>query len=348
MSLQVEVGRTGLFIQIDETVLNLNTSQITIVGGSNAVEWGDIGGTLSDQADLQAEFDLKLDAADYNDRFLGLYASFFNLVAAHPTANAGDYAQVDLGIGSDVIIYAWDVSDNQWSAIGSSAIASTDALPEGATNLYFTTQRTRDATLTGFSPTNSAIISTDSVLQALGKAQGQIDELINNADVSKSLFALSASNKVITSSLNATIYNAAKNTFNSDLSLVLALYDTYSIEIDLILDFLSVHSNSVGIMPFINQAVIPYSSEMQMGIGSINWCSVYKIRLDLTRVSNNRISVSGYGHGLNGAIVTFTHISDFHSGTFMFNVAARFTGTPQGQNKIIVKSARMYKLNNAP
>jgi hypothetical protein len=51
MSLQVEVGRTGLFIQIDETVLNLNTSQITLAeklsGSVNAKDFGAIAdGTL--------------------------------------------------------------------------------------------------------------------------------------------------------------------------------------------------------------------------------------------------------------------------------------------------------------
>ena len=230
---------------------------------------------------------------------------------------------------------------------GSSAIANTDALPEGSTNLYHTSQRVRDVTLTGFTASNTPITATDSIVQAAGKAQGQIDELINTTDVSKSLFAISASNKVITSNISSSTYSADKITFNADLSLSsLALYDTYSIEIDLILDFPSAQSNAVGIMPFINQAVIPLSSEMQMGVTGVNSVSVYKIRLDLTRVSNSLISVSGYGHGLNGAIVTFTNASDIYSNTFMFNVAARFTGTPQGQNKIIVKSARMYKLKN--
>lgn len=296
---------------------------------------------------LQDALDLKLDAADYNDRFLGLYASLFDLQAAHPTASAGDYAQVDLGIGTDVIIYAWDVDDAKWAAVGSSPIANTDALPEGSSNLYHTSQRVRDVTLTGFTASNTPITATDSIVQAAGKAQGQINELINTTDVSKSLFAISASNKVITSDISSTIYSADKITFNADLSLSsLALYDTYSIEIDLILDFPLVQYNSVGIMPFINQAVIPLSSEMQMGVTGLNSAGVYKIRLDLTRVSNNRISVSGYGHGLNGAIVTFTNASDIYSNTFMFNVAARFTSTPQSQNKIIVKSARMYKLKN--
>jgi len=156
-----------------------------------------------------------------------------------------------LGIGSDVIIYAWDDDDEQWAAVGSSAIANTDALPEGSSNLYFTTQRVRDATLTGFTPTNSAIISTDNVVQAFGKAQGQIDglaevatsgsylDLLNRPDIdeSKSLVAFSASNKAITSNANASIYSSDKTAFDADVTLATALYTTYVCEIDLLLDF---------------------------------------------------------------------------------------------------------------
>lgn len=359
MSLQVEVGRTGLFIQIDETVLNLNTSQITIVGGSNAVEWGDIIGTLSDQTDLQAELDLKLDAADYNDRFLGLYASFFDLVAAHPTANAGDYAQVDLGIGSDVIVYAWDVSDDQWAAIGSSAIANTDALPEGSSNLYHTSQRVRDTPLTGFTASNAPITATDSVLQAFGKAQGQIDglaevatsgsylDLLNrpNIDEFRSLVAFSASNKAITSNVNATIYGSDKTAFDADVTLATALYTTYVCEIDLLLDFPTTQGNAVGVMAFINGAIIPLSAEMQMTLTGVNFAHIYKVRLEIARYSGSLLGVSGYGHGVNGAITTYTHAPSFY-GIATFNVCVRFTGTRQGTNKIIVKSARLYKLND--
>ena len=155
-----------------------------------SVAWGDITGTLSNQTDLQAALDtltdtdidlqdalnLKLNIADYNDRFLGLFSSVFDLVAAHPTASAGDYAQVDFGIGMDVIVYAWDVSDAQWSAVGSSAIANTDALPEGSSNLYHTSQRVRDTSLTGLSTASAApITAADTVLVAAGKLQAQIN-----------------------------------------------------------------------------------------------------------------------------------------------------------------------------
>lgn len=131
---------------------------------------------ISTVAGLQTALDAKLNTVDYNDRFLGLYASIMELETAHPTANAGDYAQVDWGIGTDVIVYVYDVDDTQWIPVGSSPIANTDALPEGSTNLYFTGQRVRDTPLTGLSTaTATPITSTDSVLSGFGKLQAQIN-----------------------------------------------------------------------------------------------------------------------------------------------------------------------------
>ena len=69
----------------------------------------------------------------------------------------------------------------RWSgtayAIITSSPGSTDAIPEGTTNLYFTAQRVRDAVLTGLSTATNAVISaTDTVLGALGKLQKQISD----------------------------------------------------------------------------------------------------------------------------------------------------------------------------
>ncbi len=243
----------------------------------------------------------------------------------------------------------------------SSAIADTDALPEGSTNLYHTSQRVRDTTITGFTAANSAIISTDNVVQAFGKAQGQIDglaevatsgsylDLLNRPDIdeSKSLVAFSASNKIITSNVNATIYSSDKTAFDADVTLATTLYTTYVCEIDLLLDFPIGQLNGVGVMAFINGATILFSAEMQMTVAGVNNASVYKVRLEIARYSGGRLGVSGFGYGLNGAIVTYTHASDFY-GSANFNVCVRFTGTPQINNKIVVKSARLYQLNNAP
>jgi hypothetical protein len=53
--------------------------------------------------------------------------------------------------------------------------ATTDAVPEGTSNLYHTAARVRAVVITGLSTaTNAAITATDTILTALGKLQAQI------------------------------------------------------------------------------------------------------------------------------------------------------------------------------
>lgn len=47
-------------------------------------------------------------------RFLGEYATLGALQSAHPSPQAGSYANVDAGIGSDVIRYVWDSDDTAY------------------------------------------------------------------------------------------------------------------------------------------------------------------------------------------------------------------------------------------
>lgn len=54
----------------------------------------------------------------------------------------------------------------------SSSPATTDALPEGSTNLYFTVARVLATTLAGFASAVGAVTTADTILSALGKLQG--------------------------------------------------------------------------------------------------------------------------------------------------------------------------------
>jgi len=66
----------------------------------------------------------------------------------------------------------------QW-VLSSSTLASTDALSEGSSNLYFTVGRVLGSALTGLSTaTNAAITAADTVLSAFGKLQRQITDAI--------------------------------------------------------------------------------------------------------------------------------------------------------------------------
>lgn len=179
MTIEVYDNTNTIEIIDSETTIEVGVGFITTSGGIQSVDWGDIDGDIADQSDLKQSLDLKADKTEINNYFKGLFSTFFDLTVAHPTASAGDYAQVDFGLGEDVIIYAWDVSDQYWSAVGVVSIANTDALPEGSVNLYFTETRVRGVTISTLSIVNSAITSLDTIVSAFGKLQGQINNKEN-------------------------------------------------------------------------------------------------------------------------------------------------------------------------
>jgi len=59
--------------------------------------------------------------------FLGEYVSLAALQAAHPTADPGNYAYVDGGVGQPVEKYIWDSSDMQWALQLGESTAETPA-----------------------------------------------------------------------------------------------------------------------------------------------------------------------------------------------------------------------------
>lgn len=142
----------------------------------------------------------------------GLYASLVALEAAHPTASAGDYADVDAGTGFETTRHLWDVDDAEWIpsgsgapltaadvkslyesnadtnaysdaekaklaaiAAGATANANTDSLSEGSTNKWFTEARVRASLATGLSFADSTVIAaTDSFLHIAGKLAARL------------------------------------------------------------------------------------------------------------------------------------------------------------------------------
>jgi hypothetical protein len=149
--------------------------------------------------------------------FLGVYADLSALETAHPTADEGQYAQVDAGSGSDVVTYYWD-ADEGWvqggsitaplflgwfsslgglegtypvaepgqyaqvnAGVGSPAVTYfwdyDDGWVAGGSTFDPTTSLIGDITAT-----NTAIADNDTVTVAFGKAQGQIDERVIKQD----------------------------------------------------------------------------------------------------------------------------------------------------------------------
>jgi hypothetical protein len=121
----------------------------------------------------------KLEVGDYNDRFKGVYLTELALNIAHPTADAGDYAQVNETGSTDVVNYNWDAEENIWviGGSGGSGATNTDALPEGAINLYFKIARVLATVITGLSfAVGGTIVDGESLVVMLGKIQKQITD----------------------------------------------------------------------------------------------------------------------------------------------------------------------------
>lgn len=119
-----------------------NTAVFDYIGvaGSSGVE---LPIAITDVTGLTAELDSKLDSADYNNHFKGVYLTEAALKSAHPTASVGDYAQVNEVGATEVVNYNWDAEEIDWikNVVAGSGALNTDALPEGTTNLYFTVAR---------------------------------------------------------------------------------------------------------------------------------------------------------------------------------------------------------------
>jgi hypothetical protein len=92
---------------------------------------------------------------------------FANLAAFPVTGETGKiYIAIDTGLA-----YRW--TGSVYAEI-SSGPADTDALAEGATNLYFTDARATGAVITGFTSGAGTVAATDTILQAIQKLDGNI------------------------------------------------------------------------------------------------------------------------------------------------------------------------------
>lgn len=79
---------------------------------------------------LSADFAVELAAGDWvafvggSELFKGIFASEATLISAWPDADPGNYAYVDAGPGSDVILYLWDDDDAAWIEQGNVSVAA--------------------------------------------------------------------------------------------------------------------------------------------------------------------------------------------------------------------------------
>lgn len=138
-------------------------------GSTNGVESGGVFTSLESKADLVGGIVPQAQLPSYVDDIL----EYANL-AAFPVS--GESGKIYVAIDSSKQ-YRW--TGSAYLQITNGLIATSNDVPEGVTNLYFTTARVLATLLTGISfVTGGAIVSTDSVLVAFGKIQKQINDLL--------------------------------------------------------------------------------------------------------------------------------------------------------------------------
>lgn len=93
---------------------------------------------------------------------------------SHTTLIVGEIGKIyiDLTTGEQNKQYRW--SGSVYIQITNGLIASTNDVPEGSNNLYFTVARVLATVLTGFTAGAGTVAATDSILQAINKIVGNI------------------------------------------------------------------------------------------------------------------------------------------------------------------------------
>lgn len=239
----------------------------------------------------------------------------------------------------------------------SSAIANTDALPEGSSSLYHTSQRVRDTTITGFTATNSAIISTDNVVQAFGKAQGQINVISGINSDRTLLYTTPTPLKPITNSTINVIENLNERLFDANYIIAansLAVGDVYEVDAQiLVMRSATVGIQAVVIVPYLNGTIVaPFGTATSSNASTNNFFAIsVTIRYAVRELGvSGKIAAEGY---LQGGSTSFQLVSASNFQTFdttndlSLNVAFRLNASALSGDIIAVKSARLFKLNNA-
>ena len=100
----------GSNTEIDDTVESTTkTWSSQKIANENDLKVDKVAGKGLSTNDFTTADKNKLDAIE--EKFKGKFTSLAALEAAHPTAEVGDYANVDTGVGNDAIEYIWDTED---------------------------------------------------------------------------------------------------------------------------------------------------------------------------------------------------------------------------------------------
>jgi hypothetical protein len=166
--------------------------------------------------------------------------------SANIVAKLGDVADfISLGGGTWVMTsYTRKDGTALVSSGGGSGPASTDALPEGTTNLYFTGARTIASLLVGFTSSVGTVTAADSVLTALGKLQGTKVDAVAGKGLSTNDYTTTEQTKLAgiasgatANATDANLRDRATHTGTQPISTVTSLQATLDIKVDKVTGF---------------------------------------------------------------------------------------------------------------
>lgn len=163
----------GLFTSLESPVKSVNGITGDVILNADDVGADPVGAA---QVVLETLDNQKLDKIDYVQHFRGLFSSYAALTAALPIALDGDYAHIDSGSGFDRMSAIWDNNDSKWTVNAVNVGSNTDEVPEGSSNLYFTSERVLQTPMTGLPVVApSKVLATDDLLTVVAKLQAQLN-----------------------------------------------------------------------------------------------------------------------------------------------------------------------------
>ena len=167
-----------------QSEVDLNSAKITYpISASDKLATIEDSAT-SDQTDIEIKtaYENNANTNEFSDaeqtklaglessHFKGQYVDTTALNTAHPTASIGDYANVDGGVGNDVLRYIWDDDDTVWvEQLGSSAVLSdaqikTQYENNADTNAYTDTEKSKLSGIEDSANVNLSTIEMEAVI----------------------------------------------------------------------------------------------------------------------------------------------------------------------------------------
>lgn len=127
-------------------------------------------GDATDDQDAVSLLQMQTAIAAVIQHFKGTYIDEAALASAHPTADPGDYAYVDAGVGTEAAMWIWDDDDEEWVLGGTAIAPDATSSVKGVMKLYSATGSNTDGTMTQMAILTALNLKSNSVWTITSKS----------------------------------------------------------------------------------------------------------------------------------------------------------------------------------